>query len=117
MVGGYALALAVALGPVNQIFASTDFFIRLTVLCIGAGLAVFVSHNRTAREQRLVSVARTAQEAILLRPAAQVGTVKIATRYRCADHDVLVGGDLFDVANTDFGVRVLIADVRGKGLL
>ncbi len=116
LVGGYALALAAALGPIDQIFDSTDYFIRLTVLSIGSGLALYVSISRTARERWLTSVARIAQEAILLPPPAQVGTVYVTTRYRCADRDVLVGGDLFDVANTEYGVRVLIADVRGKGL-
>lgn len=116
LTGGYALGLAAALGPADRIFATPDYFIRLMVLCIGAGLAVYVSYSRTSRERWLASVARIAQETILQPFPEHMGAVRFATRYRCADRDVLVGGDVFDVANTEHGVRVLIADVRGKGL-
>lgn len=115
-VGAYAMALCVLLGPVNDIWGTADHFLRLTILAISSGLAVYSAHVRTSREQALTTVARVAQEAILLPVSAQVGHIRVATRYRCASRDALVGGDLFDIAHTGQGVRVLIGDVRGKGL-
>jgi hypothetical protein len=115
-VGAYALSLSVLLGPVNHIWGTADHFVRLTVLAIVTGLCVYCAHVRSSRERALAKVARVAQEAVLLPISAQIGHVRIATRYRSASKDTLVGGDLFDVANTAHGVRVLIGDVRGKGL-
>ncbi|MFC9463656.1 PP2C family protein-serine/threonine phosphatase [Streptomyces coelicoflavus] len=115
-VGAYAMVLCVLLGPVNDIWGTADHFLRLTILAIGSGLAVYAAHARTSRERALTTVARVAQEAILLPVSAQMGHIRVATRYRCAGKDALVGGDLFDIACTSQGVRVLIGDVRGKGL-
>jgi serine phosphatase RsbU (regulator of sigma subunit) len=47
---------------------------------------------------------------------AELGGFAIASRYVSASHDALVGGDLYDAVATSRGVRVLVGDVRGKGL-
>ncbi|MFR9676012.1 PP2C family protein-serine/threonine phosphatase [Streptomyces sp. TR02-1] len=116
LVCGYALLLALGLGFLNDRIGSVDHMLRLAVLLIGSGLTLFLAHSRTIREESLATVARMAQHAILQPFSARVGGVDIAIRYRSADRDALVGGDLFDVANTAYGVRVLIGDARGKGL-
>nr|WP_276610997.1 PP2C family protein-serine/threonine phosphatase [Kineococcus siccus] len=40
----------------------------------------------------------------------------LASRYVSASADALVGGDLYDVVTTERGVRLVVGDVRGKGL-
>nr|WP_246390150.1 PP2C family protein-serine/threonine phosphatase [Nocardioides soli] len=45
-----------------------------------------------------------------------IGSVGLAARYVSAAAEALVGGDLYEVAETPFGVRVIVGDVRGKGL-
>jgi serine phosphatase RsbU (regulator of sigma subunit) len=63
-----------------------------------------------------VSVAEVAQRAVL-RPLPQsVGPLELGVVYLAAAADAKVGGDLYDVALTPFGIRLIIGDVRGKGL-
>ena len=84
-----------------------------------AGFAVFGAHVRTQREQRIramTQIATVAQTAIQHPVPAQVAGVALASRYVSASADALVGGDLFDVVATDHGPRIIVGDVRGKGL-
>jgi serine phosphatase RsbU (regulator of sigma subunit) len=63
-----------------------------------------------------VSVAEVAQRAVL-RPLPQaLGPLELGVVYLAAAADAKVGGDLYDVALTPFGIRLIIGDVRGKGL-
>ncbi|MFE5813339.1 PP2C family protein-serine/threonine phosphatase [Streptomyces sp. NPDC056479] len=53
----------------------------------------------------------------LLRPVPRrLGPVRAAGFYEAGEGGTLVGGDLYDVCETPFGVRAIIGDVRGKGL-
>jgi serine phosphatase RsbU (regulator of sigma subunit) len=45
-----------------------------------------------------------------------VGPLAIAGRYISASAAADIGGDLYEVLDTPYGVRMLIGDVRGKGL-
>jgi serine phosphatase RsbU (regulator of sigma subunit) len=52
-----------------------------------------------------------------MRPLPQaVGPLQLDVVYLAAAAEAKVGGDLYDVANTPHGIRVIIGDVRGKGL-
>jgi hypothetical protein len=62
------------------------------------------------------SVAEAAQQALMRPPAPRVGRVRLAVRYVSAADAAQIGGDLYAVLDTPHGVRVLIGDVRGKGL-
>jgi sigma-B regulation protein RsbU (phosphoserine phosphatase) len=42
--------------------------------------------------------------------------VQVAVHYESAAREALVGGDMYGFALTDHGLRVLVGDVRGKGL-
>lgn len=46
----------------------------------------------------------------------RAGPLRVAARYKTALAEAKIGGDLYAVQNTPFGIRVLIGDVRGKGL-
>jgi len=70
--------------------------------------------ERTLQEVR--SVAEAAQE-VLLRPVPRhMGPLTIGVRYRAAAAEARIGGDLYEVVPTPYGIRVAIGDVRGKGL-
>ncbi|TDC60624.1 PP2C family protein-serine/threonine phosphatase, partial [Streptomyces hainanensis] len=56
------------------------------------------------------------QRAVVPEPPDRAGTLRVATRYQAAQRDTLIGGDLYAVRETRFGVRLLVGDVRGKGL-
>src|SRR5256884_6783092 len=42
--------------------------------------------------------------------------ISIAARHRSATREAWVGGDLYEIIPTGHGIRVIIGDVRGKGL-
>lgn len=61
-------------------------------------------------------VADAAQRAILAPPPPRAGPVALAARYRSATTAAQVGGDLYEVVTGPTSVRLLVGDVRGKGL-
>jgi serine phosphatase RsbU (regulator of sigma subunit) len=71
------------------------------------------------KEQQIanvISVAEAAQRAVLRPLPAQVGPLEFGVVYLAAAAEAKVGGDLYDVAKTPYGIRLIIGDVRGKGL-
>ena len=56
------------------------------------------------------------QHAILRPLPAEIGGMAFASHYQSATTQALVGGDLYDLAMTQFGPRFIIGDVKGKGL-
>ncbi|MFE3828617.1 PP2C family protein-serine/threonine phosphatase [Streptomyces sp. NPDC059092] len=73
--------------------------------------------RRAARELLQVrAVARAAQE-VLLRPLpSRLDGLALHARQLSASRGADVGGDLYEVMATTYGVRVVIGDVRGHGL-
>lgn len=120
--GAIAAASVVAVGfsaTWNHDVASAQWWVRLLVMTVFGGIAVLLARIRVRREralQHMTLVAETAQRALLRILPGRVGAVGLAARYVSAAEAALVGGDLYEVADTPYGVRVLIGDVRGKGL-
>src|SRR6185437_487121 len=56
------------------------------------------------------------QGAVLRPLGPKVGPLTIAARYISATHAADIGGDLYEALDTPYGVRMLIGDVRGKGI-
>ncbi|MDK1473004.1 PP2C family protein-serine/threonine phosphatase [Streptomyces sp. 549] len=88
---------------------------------VGTVAVLAVGINRVVRRgnQRLAwarSVAEVAQMAVLPVPPAQVSMLDVAARYQAAQADARIGGDLYAVQETPYGIRLIIGDVRGKGL-
>ncbi|MDQ1705522.1 MAG: hypothetical protein QOF18_1888 [Frankiaceae bacterium] len=84
-----------------------------------AALAVETAHAFTEQSGRLAEVSRiaeAAQHAILAAPPAVIGPIALAARYVSAAAEALIGGDLYEVVPRPGAVRLLIGDVRGKGL-
>ncbi|MFD0508855.1 PP2C family protein-serine/threonine phosphatase [Streptomyces chiangmaiensis] len=83
-------------------------------------LGTILAAHRTRRERTLAtvrSVAETAQR-VLLRPVPhRLGRVCVETLYLSAAAEARIGGDLYEAVPTVHGVRLLIGDVRGKGLI
>jgi serine phosphatase RsbU (regulator of sigma subunit) len=72
--------------------------------------------DQTGRLADVTRVAEAAQHAILSPPPDRIGPVALAARYASAAAEALVGGDLYEVVRRPGAVRLLIGDVRGKGL-
>lgn len=84
-------------------------------------LALAVETATAFEEQRgrlaaVTRVAEAAQRAILAPPPARLGSVGLAARYVSAAAEAQVGGDLYEVVQRAGSVRLLVGDVRGKGL-
>ncbi|MFF0461734.1 PP2C family protein-serine/threonine phosphatase [Streptomyces mexicanus] len=82
-------------------------------------LALAVNRILARQGRRLAQardVAEIAQRAVLPDPPRRAGPVAVAARYVAADTEARIGGDLYAVQSTPFGVRAIIGDVRGKGL-
>lgn len=85
---------------------------------IGA-VSVVLAGVRVRRDAQLVSVrtvAEAAQLAVLPPMPEWVGPVRCGALYRAAERGTLVGGDLYDVQPGPYGVRAIVADVKGHGL-
>lgn len=81
--------------------------------------AAYGSHVRLQREEILLQVRLVADAAqkVLLRPLPRhIENVEIESLYLAAQVQARIGGDFYEAAGTPFGVRLLIGDVRGKGL-
>lgn len=119
IVGVVAVASAVLVGVQHDSLGTLDWLVRV-VLCtllsmLGVQAAALREH-RESRLQRMTVIAETAQRAVLRSMPTAIGSVGLAARYVSATAEALVGGDLYEVAATPFGVRVIVGDVRGKGL-
>jgi phosphoserine phosphatase RsbU/P len=116
LVSVYALALCLIVGAVTGTFTSTIQRERMIIVLMVCALAVIVAVIRARRENRLIAIADRVQRAILRPLPAEVGGIAFASRYQSATPGTLVGGDLYDLTMTQFGPRLIIGDVKGKGL-
>ncbi|MDT0344983.1 PP2C family protein-serine/threonine phosphatase [Streptomyces litchfieldiae] len=81
------------------------------------GVLVSWIRSRYLRDLVVVrNVAEAVQRAVLPPLPERVGDVRCAGLYRAAQVGALVGGDLYDLRASPFGVRALVADVQGHGL-
>ena len=65
----------------------------------------------------MASVAEAAQRALLSPLPEQLGPLKLGVVYLAAAAEARVGGDLYEVTFTaGHGIRLIVGDVRGKGL-
>jgi phosphoserine phosphatase RsbU/P len=117
-VGGVGMLAALGVGWAAD-FGLRELVVR-TLLCLAITvLAVLSAQHRERREaslRRLTVIAETAQRAVLRASPDRIGDLGFAVRYVSATEEASVGGDLYEIAATPYGVRVLVGDVRGKGL-
>ncbi|MEU3989009.1 serine/threonine-protein phosphatase [Streptomyces platensis] len=120
LLGG--LCALLALLPFGEVEPGAGWGSRL--MTCGAVLSVIGASYLTAgRRLRLVrelertrEVAATAQR-VLLRPLPRrIDGVLLAADHLSASEGAVVGGDLYEVVGTRYGVRAVIGDVRGHGL-
>ncbi|MFB7715685.1 PP2C family protein-serine/threonine phosphatase [Streptomyces sp. NPDC056105] len=94
-------------------------FSELAMVATVTLIAAFLNrllHHRKMQLQAVRDIATAAQHAVLPRPPERVGPLRFAAHYEAAQTDAQIGGDLYAVVDTPFGVRCVIGDVRGKGM-
>ncbi|MFE0461280.1 PP2C family protein-serine/threonine phosphatase [Kitasatospora sp. NPDC058965] len=116
-VGALLLQLLLA-AHAGHLYEHHHLWVYLSTL-LAALAGVMLAQQRIRQARHLVR-ARTVSEALqrtVLHPVPeQVGELRTAGRYRAAEAEVAIGGDLYELCETRFGTRVLLGDVRGKGL-
>ncbi|MFD8390880.1 PP2C family protein-serine/threonine phosphatase [Streptomyces sp. NPDC059680] len=91
----------------------------ISLLVVSAASVTMSSAVRTRRQSELNQVRRVAEAAqrVLLRPVPpRLGPVQMASKYLAAETGAQIGGDLYEAVHTRYGVRMIVGDVRGKGL-
>jgi serine phosphatase RsbU (regulator of sigma subunit) len=94
---------------------TTIFTVGIITVVATAGTAIHVRQERRIAD--MISVAEAAQRAVLRPPPPRIGPLGFGVVYLAAAAEAKVGGDLYEaVATVDHGIRVIMGDVRGKGL-
>ncbi|WP_345944874.1 PP2C family protein-serine/threonine phosphatase [Streptomyces albus subsp. chlorinus] len=118
-VGALATLAQLTIGVTRRGWLSLNHEIQvLALVIVTAVIALFASlRERQQREMTQVrSVSEVAQR-VLLRPLPpRLGPLRVASVYLAAEAEAHIGGDLFAAARTGALTRVLVGDVRGKGL-
>jgi GAF domain-containing protein/anti-sigma regulatory factor (Ser/Thr protein kinase) len=112
-------------GTITLLYAESDRryddddLLLATEIASRAALAVDRARRydlQTGQLARITRIAETAQHAILAPVPARMGSVRLAATYVSAAREALIGGDLYEAVDARGCVRLLIGDVRGKGL-
>jgi serine phosphatase RsbU (regulator of sigma subunit) len=116
-----AVSLAAALGVATRTYGATPSLPIATVIAVVAVTAVsaagaVLSSRRNQKLAEVTTVAEVAQRALLRPLPSRVGPLELGVVYLAATAEARVGGDLYEVARTPYGIRIIMGDVRGKGL-
>ncbi|MGW4501613.1 PP2C family protein-serine/threonine phosphatase [Micromonospora sp. NPDC004336] len=111
-----ALGAGFALGEPTVALSTA---IAVTCIALGTGIAAVTAGVRQRQAERIAELSRlaaVAQQAVLRPLGPQVGSLSVAARYISSTATAEIGGDLYEAIDTPYGVRMIIGDVRGKGL-
>nr|WP_239075274.1 PP2C family protein-serine/threonine phosphatase [Planosporangium flavigriseum] len=123
-----ALAVGVVATGMGALFSVPDAanprlmlsnFVSVALIVFGTGIAAVVGLYRQRQAERFIELSKlasVAQSAVLRPLGPQLGQLSIAARYISASAAADIGGDLYEALDTPYGVRMIIGDVRGKGL-
>jgi phosphoserine phosphatase RsbU/P len=119
-VGVVALAAAVGYGRavgVDLLAGSQGVpVVAIGVATVLSGVVARVRVEREGRLRAVTRVAEVAQRALLGGVPAALGSLRLAVLYASASAEASIGGDFYEALETPHGVRLLVGDVRGKGL-
>ena len=116
LVAGVTVVLTIAAGAWHGHIQDPGYWTGFTVACAVSVLAVMLVGMRRRRQARLAQMTVIAQASQLAPLPPEITGISVAARYRSATPGAWVGGDLYDVIPTGHGIRVIIGDVRGRGV-
>ncbi|MEV0848896.1 PP2C family protein-serine/threonine phosphatase [Streptomyces sp. NPDC049954] len=117
--GLLAVVCQLVLGALREETGTSNTVVQAGALALLTVVLAFYSRSRRRREAKLgrvQSMAEAAGRALLREPPERLGPLCLATEYRAAGEEAQVGGDFYGVVRVRGGTRLLIGDVRGKGL-
>jgi hypothetical protein len=118
-VGALAVAAQAVVAEVRTSLVDLNHTSQLITLVLMSVFVTSVAARRERHEQELTqlrTVARAAQEVVLKPLPQRIGPLRIASVYLAAESEAQIGGDLYAAARTGHGTRIVVGDVRGKGL-
>ncbi len=118
-IGGLTVAMAIISGIWDHRFGTQAHIAAIILVLVQSAIAVYICvyrERQRSKLHRVQAVAEVAQRALLPAVPGQLDGTGFAARYLSAAQEASVGGDLYEVVSTSNGIRVIIGDVRGKGL-
>ncbi|WP_406002790.1 PP2C family protein-serine/threonine phosphatase [Streptomyces sp. NBC_00829] len=116
----FAFAISAFTATYNQAWGTQQVYTNfLALFLVSAASITSSSAVHTHRQSELKQIRRVAAAAqrVLLRPVSErLGPVRAASIYVAAETGAQIGGDLYEAVQTRYGVRMIVGDVRGKGL-
>jgi serine phosphatase RsbU (regulator of sigma subunit) len=118
-IGFLALLALLLTGRLRGGIATLNHEVQIAALVM---ITVFVVvfcllRERHQRELQQVRTVSEAAQRVVLRPVpSRIGPLRVASVYVAAAAEARIGGDLYAAARTGCMTRLLIGDVRGKGL-
>ncbi|MGX1672503.1 PP2C family protein-serine/threonine phosphatase [Streptomyces sp. NPDC055400] len=90
----------------------------IALVLVGTSLVIFcVLRERRAKELAQVRYVSEAAQRVVLPPLPKkLGPLRAASLYLAAEAEAQIGGDLYAAARTTSGTRLMVGDVRGKGM-
>lgn len=119
LVGALAVGAQVLIADLHGGLTTTNHIVQIVTLAVLSALTVIYCVFRDRHREQLAqvrSVAEAAQHVLLWPLPEQIGPLRVACLYLAAEDEAQIGGDLYAATRTDNAVRILIGDVRGKGL-
>ncbi|MFG1670917.1 PP2C family protein-serine/threonine phosphatase [Streptomyces sp. Y7] len=119
LTGVVAVTVLLVLRGLHGGLPKAEVITELVTTVVVSVLAVLIHLLVRRSDERLASVreiAEAAQRAVLPEPAERIGGFEIAARYEAAQEGASIGGDLYAVQDSPHGVRLIVGDVRGKGM-
>ncbi|MCL6287297.1 PP2C family protein-serine/threonine phosphatase [Streptomyces sp. 43Y-GA-1] len=102
----------------DELFSANHEAQIIALILVGASLVVFcVVRERRAKELTQVRYVSEAAQRVVLPPLpGKLGPLRAAALYLAAEAEARIGGDLYAAVRTGSGTRLIIGDVRGKGM-
>lgn len=104
-------------GPDDLLSANHEAQI-LALVIVGASLVIFCAlRERHTKELKQVRYIAAAAQRVVVPPLPdQLGPLRAASLYLASEDEAQIGGDLYGAVRTASGTRLIIGDVRGKGM-
>lgn len=118
-VGTVAVLAQVTVAVSRTTATDLNHTFQIIALVLISAFVTFFAHLREVHEKQLIqlrSVAEAAQEVVLRPLRDRMGPLRLASVYLAAEAEAQIGGDLYAAIRTPHGTRLIIGDVRGKGL-
>ncbi|GGJ27021.1 PP2C family protein-serine/threonine phosphatase [Streptomyces brasiliensis] len=119
LVGALALAAQIVAAAFHGGLMTPNHVVQIITLAVLSVMIVVYRAIRDRHQAQLAqvrSVAEAAQHVLMWPLPEHIGPLKIASLYLAAEDEAQIGGDLYAATRADSAIRVLIGDVRGKGL-